>query len=177
MRRALCFAIALVASVTACKRAPSGAGSAASAQAPGRSPAAPAKPKPKPKPWYVGRWSGSYDAAQHTIDMTAKQGAVHEWKADPGKLASGKGTIAVEVDDVGAIHGSSNGALGELIASGEADADALRIRLEPAKAATAAFRGLVVAKRNGDAASGKLSASSGDSLTVREAPVTLHKAP
>lgn len=168
--------VTLAASLAACKTPPStteGAQGAATASAP---PAASEQPEP-PKPWYFGKWEGSYDAARHVIDMTAAQGAVRDWGMDPGDAGAGRGTLSVVVDEAGTIQGSSKGPLGALTVSGHADDEALRLVLEPAEPGVKAFRGSVVARREGAAAKGTLSASSGDSLTVRAAPVTLERTP
>jgi hypothetical protein len=119
-------------------------------------------------------WTGSYDARHHAIEMSKKEGAVRDWSEDDGKLHSGTGKIALTIGDDGAVTGSSTGALGELVVAGELDGDTLRLKLTPRDpGAEKAFFGTLIAKRSSGMFVGKIQASSGDSLTVRNAPVEL----
>lgn len=134
-----------------------------------------AAPPPKPKPWYEGAWSGDYDASHYLIDMEAKEGAVRNWKADDGQSESGKGKISLTIDEAGEVTGKLTGPLGEMEASGSVEDEVLSVRLTPtqeeAKITTAYF----LADKKGEALEGKLQASSGDSLVVRDAKLKLTK--
>jgi hypothetical protein len=143
------------------RAAPSAVTAPASAPAP-----APAAPE---KPWYVGSWRGSYDA-QHYLIETNKGEALKQWKDDDGKQAAGAGKLSLEVAPDGRISGGASGPLGEMIASGEVDDDSFRVQLRPS---ATAFQGFFVAKKKGAKLEGRLQASSGDSLIVRDAPVSL----
>ena len=128
-------------------------------------------------PWYVGSWSGTYEAKHYLIEMEKKQGGVGAWAKDEGQLGSGSGKLELTIDDQRVVSGSCTGPLGALTASGELDEEKLRVRLTPKEpAAQDSFAGLVLAQKKGDGFEGKLRASTGDSLTVREAPVKLTKA-
>jgi hypothetical protein len=134
-----------------------------------------AKPAPPPAPWFVGTWQGSYDAQHYLIEMTKGQGAVREWGDDDGGTGEGEGKITLQVTEDGAISGAASGPLGDMVASGQVDEDDFRVRLSPKAPGERAFNGVFVAKRKGDSLSGRLQASTGDSRTVRDAPVELKK--
>ncbi|HMJ11972.1 MAG TPA: hypothetical protein VK524_11190, partial [Polyangiaceae bacterium] len=84
------------------------------------------------------------------------------------------GTLTLNIDASGVITGGSEGALGSLAATGEVSEQSLRVTLQPkaadAQQITSAF---LVAERDGSSAKGSLSASTGDSLRVRQADVVL----
>lgn len=128
----------------------------------------------KPKPWYQGTWSGAYQVALHRVELPA--GGVREWKTDDGGVASGPGTIQIDVDAEGSASGKAEGALGTLQVRGLADDEGLRLELLPAsKPEPGAFRGVLVATREDDKLRGTLRASTGDSLVVRAAEIELHR--
>jgi len=128
------------------------------------------------KPWYEGSWRGRYEARHFKIEMTKPQGAVKEWAGDDGKNASGSGEINLKIDGAGQVSGTGQGPLGPMVATGEVDGDMLRVKLQPVDpGGEGALGGFLLASRKGDAFSGKLQASSGDSLVVRDAPVELAK--
>lgn len=131
-----------------------------------------------PKPWYVGTWSGDYSAQLFKVE--SGPGAVKDWSKDDGSKASGPGKLTLRIDDGGAIDGDSEGALGALTARGQVDGETLRIALQPKDSSSAqtdaqSFSGTLLGSRSGDAVRGRLQASSGDSLTVREASIELKK--
>jgi len=76
----------------------------------------------------------------------------------------------------GEITGTATGALGAMTATGQVDEDTFRVTLRPEKPSETAYQGFFVAKREGDALKGRLQASSGDSLKVRDAPVEIKSA-
>jgi len=127
-------------------------------------------------PAAAGQWNGTYEARPYRIEMSKKEGAVREWSADQGASHTGKGTLTVDIAEDGSASGSAKGPLGELAVTGEVDDSLLRLRFTPVDPGLApAFTGMLVAKREGDAFTGRLQASSGDSLIVREASVSLRK--
>jgi hypothetical protein len=169
---AVFVACAALAALPACQRAPSGGSGATSATVSAASaPAVASAPAPKPKAWYEGRWSGSYEAVIERIQLEA--GGVRAWKEDDGQRASGKGTLVCSVTPEGVASGEADGPLGALLVSGVADEQGLRLSLSPKGDDPNGFRGTLLATRAGDQVTGTLSASSGDSLTVRKARVEL----
>lgn len=126
---------------------------------------------PVDKPWFEGAWQGTFDAALYRIEMPT--GGVKEWKSDDGKQASGKGQLAVEVSADGTASGVAKGALGELTVSGRFEGDRAALSLAPVT--PGGFQGVILAARSGEDLKGPLSASSGDSLQVRRADVTLSR--
>ncbi len=173
--RTHCFvALGLFVAAASCKKSepapPAPAASVAAAPASGS--AAPAAPE---KPWYAGAWSGTYAAERFAIELPI--GNVPAWKKDDGSKASGAGKISLEVSPEGTVSGSADGPLGKHVARGSVEADTLRVEFVPEAAGADTFRGVMLVTREGDSAKGELRASSGDSLTVRRADVTLAKAP
>lgn len=127
--------------------------------------------------WYLGAWSGSYESRHHLIEMDKKQGGVKAWSEDDGNLGSGKGMLTLNVAEDRVVTGSAIGPLGEMTASGQLDEDTLRVRLSPTSpTAENSFAGFLIAQRKGEGFVGTLNASTGDSNTVRDAPVRLSKA-
>jgi hypothetical protein len=144
------------------------------------SPAPPPKPPP---PWYVGTWQGSFEVGVYRIPE--QPGAVRNWAKDDGGVGTGRVSLSVTLDESRTAHGRAEGALGTLSASGELDAETLRLRLTPAAEQTPdaqapdagpRFSGFVIATRQGEAFVGNLRASSSDSFTVRSAKLELSKA-
>jgi hypothetical protein len=168
--------------LAACKEKPKASppapsASVAAAAAPSASAsAAPAKPK---APWFVGTWSGSYESQHYLIEMSKKQGGVKAWADDPGEAGAGDGKLTLTINEDRQVTGTSQGALGDLLAAGELDGDRLRVALSPrdprGQEPSASYSGTLIAMRRGDALEGRIQASSGDSKTVRDAPVELTK--
>lgn len=172
------LAVAVLGLVAGCEREspkPTAASGSPTTAAASVAPSASAAPAEKPAPWYVGSWSGTYEA-QHYLVETRKGEGAREWQSDDGGKHTGDGKLALEVSDDGTISGTATGPLGELVASGEVDEDSFRVRLRAAQPSETAFHGFFLAKRSGDSVKGRLQASSGDSLTVRDAPLELTKA-
>ena len=134
---------------------------------------APAPVVPQAKPWFVGGFAGNYEAKPATVEI--KVGAVKEWAKDDGKLSSGPGKLSLQIDDLGQVDGTSEGALGAGHVTGKLEDDTLRVQLSPAD--DAGLHGVLVATRDGDGFKGSIEASSGDSLRVRTAAIELKKAP
>lgn len=165
MKAAFCVLL-LVLAVACDKKTP------APAIAPAEGPAASASAKPAP-PWFVGTWSGSYTARPRAVD-SPKEGYVKEWRETDAGAFSGPGTVTLQIDESGRIAGSAEGALGPLVASGQVTDETLSVTLQSKPAdAQQISSAVLVAKRDGDSAKGTLSASTGDSLRVRQADITL----
>lgn len=128
----------------------------------------------KKRPWFAGDWSGTYDAQHYLIETPKNEGA-REWATDDGGTHSGEGQLSLRVDDAGVISGWARGPLGEQTVSGEVDGETFSVRLAPKTPGERAFGGILVLRRKGDALSGRLQASSGDSRTVRDALVEVHR--
>lgn len=147
------------------QRAPAPASAAPVASAPPVASAA-------PKPWFEGAWQGAYQAELHRIELAA--GGVKEWKKDDGSAASGPGTLSLTAAADGSVNGTAKGPLGEQQLTGRVEGDTVSLSLVPA--AADGFRGTILASKSPEGMKGALQASSGDSLTVRKASVTLTKA-
>jgi len=160
----------------ACKGEPKATeASGSSAQAASAAPVASAPPK-KELPWYAGTWTGSYEAAQNKLDPAP--GALREWGKDDGSKGSGKGTLKLSIDEQGNLQGEAEGALGTQAVTGTADAETIRISLEPKQPGDlTSFRGTAVVRRDGDAVRGPLKAGSGDGTTLRQANLELRRGP
>ncbi len=126
-------------------------------------------------PWYTGTWVGTYSAER--LAMEVPIGGVREWKSDDGKKSAGQGQVKLSVSRDGVISGNADGALGKHVLRGSAVEQELRVEFLPETPEPEAFRGIAVTKMEGDQQSGELKASSGDSLTVRRASLTLRKEP
>ncbi len=127
------------------------------------------------KPWYQGIWSGSYSAERYVIELPI--GGVAAWAKDDGSKASGPGELKLTVDAEGLVSGSAKGALGAHVVRGRIVEDTMRLDLLPEEPSTEALRGAGTTEREGETLKGELRASSGDSLTVRKASLTLTKQP
>jgi hypothetical protein len=161
----------LLSLLVACQRAPTSQPTPAASEAP--KVAAPPSTAAKPAPaWYEGSWQGSFQAELFRVELPA--GAVKEWKQDDGKRMSGPGTLELAIAADGAVSGSAKGALGELAVTGHAEGDRVALSLD--STAADGFHGFVLAAQTPQGMHGALSASSGDSLTVRKAEVSLTRA-
>ncbi|MBX3184814.1 MAG: hypothetical protein KF915_19480 [Polyangiaceae bacterium] len=136
--------------------------------------AVPSAPPPPPLPWFVGTWSGEYEAKHFLIEMEAKDGAVLHWKRDDGGTYSGKGELELSIDEEGVVFGVLTGPLGEFTATGTLEEELLSVQLMP-RPGTQVTSALLMGKREGEGFKGTLRASTGDSLTVRQAEVSLSK--
>ncbi len=173
---ALLLACSMLASCDQAKQTPTEPSAQAPPSAPVIAPAPSASavaPQAADK-WYVGSWSGSYEA-QHYLVETKKGEGLKQWADDDGKENAGAGKLVLQVDAGGRITGTASGPLGDLLASGQVDEETFRVQLAPREPSATAFRGYFVAKREGATVKGRLQASSGDSLKVRDAPVSLER--
>jgi hypothetical protein len=165
-------AASLLLLASACQQSPSPAPAAASsAQTPVS--AAPAAAVAAPtKAWFEGAWQGAFQAELFRVEVPV--GGVKEWKQDDGKPASGEGKLSLRAEADGSVTGSASGALGTLAVNGRVDGD--RAALTLASADSVGFHGLILAAQTPDGMKGTLSASSADSLQVRQGAVTLARA-
>jgi hypothetical protein len=169
-RASISIAAALVS--LGCPDQPSPAGTAPSAP-PSAAPSASASSAPAAA-WYVGTWAGPYDARPVRIETPGKSDGLQAWAKGDGGTMSGTGSITVTVDAARRVIGSAQGSLGDLLLAGEVDGDTLRVQLRPKDpAGLGSFAGTLVLRRNGSRLEGLVRGSSGDSQTVREAPVKL----
>ena len=160
------------AALIGCKAHPSEAAPVTSASSAFAAVAASAAPAvPQTKPWFAGGFAGEYQAKQLPVEV--KVGAVREWASDDGKLSSGPGKLSLRITDDGVVDGSTEGALGASQLSGKVEADTLRARLSPND--ETGLHGVLVANRDGEGWKGTITASTGDSLRVRQATVELTK--
>ena len=155
--------------LVACQKSPSGEAAPAPSGSVAPAAAAPSAPPAPVQAWYEGAWQGAFQAELFRVELPV--GGVKEWKQDDGKHATGPGTLKLEIGRDGHVSGSASGALGELIASGQADTD--RLALSLSSATPDGFHGVVLATQTPDGMRGTLSASSADSLVVRKGDVTL----
>lgn len=132
-------------------------------------------PAPKPAAWFEGKWQGSYDAEQYSIETPEKNTGQREWKDDDGGLHVGDGKLDLEISAKGSITGTAKGALGDHTVTGEVDETKLRLSFVPVEPGDRAFSGSAVLDRKGAGVTGRLSASTGDSKLVRDAAVVLEK--
>jgi hypothetical protein len=137
-----------------------------------RASAAPSASAAPAAAWFEGSWQGTYKAELHRIEMAA--GGVKEWKKDDGAQASGEGKLSIEAKSDGTVSGQASGALGEQVVSGRVEGEHVSLKLSPAQ--PDGFQGVIVAAQAPEGIKGSLSASTGDSLVVRKASVTLAKA-
>jgi hypothetical protein len=162
-------ALLAVALVLGCQNAPKQETTAPSGSAVAS--AAPVAPAAPPKPWFEGSWQGAYQAELHRIEGP---GGVKEWKKDDGAQASGPGTLTLTAAPDGSVTGTAKGPLGEQQVTGRVEGETVALSLVPALAD--GFRGVILASKAADGLKGTLQASSGDSLQVRKASVTLTRA-
>ncbi len=127
------------------------------------------------RPWYAGSWVGTYKAERQVMNVPI--GGARDWSKDDGQKAAGEGQVKLTVTNDGLISGSAEGALGKHVVRGSALEQELRLEFLPEAPEVEAFRGVAVTKADGEQQSGELKASSGDSLTVRRASLTLRKEP
>jgi hypothetical protein len=157
--------------VAACQKAGTEQSSPAASAAAATSLSAPlvSAPAPAPKAWFEGAWQGGFQAELLRIELAL--GGVKEWKQDDGTKASGAGTLALDVSADGIATGHATGALGELSIVGRVEGDRAGLRLASPEAD--GFHGVILAAQTTEGMKGTLNASSGDSLQVRQAAVTL----
>jgi hypothetical protein len=155
---------------TACQQSAKPAPGAATSAQEAVSAQAPAPPPARA--WFEGAWQGAFQAELFRIELPV--GGVKEWKQDDGKQASGEGKLSLQAAADGSVTGTATGALGNLAVAGRVDGD--RAALTLASADAGGFHGVILASQAPEGMKGTLSASSADSLQVRQANVTLTRA-
>jgi hypothetical protein len=157
----------------ACQNAPktdvAAAGSGSAQPSVSVAPSAAAAPA---KSWFEGSWQGAFQAELNRLELPV--GGIKEWKQDDGKKSSGEGKLSLEAGPDGGVTGTATGALGELTVAGRIEGDRAALTLTSAQAD--GFHGVILATQTAEGLKGTLSASSGDSLQVRQASVTLTRA-
>lgn len=138
--------------------------------------AAPSAAPEPPKPWYFGKWTGSYEARRHPLEMSAAEGAVSDWDEDDGGSYSGAGKLEVALDEDGLARASASGPLGDLGGTGKLEDASLMLRLAPKTPSAKAFFGVLTLERKGERLEGSLQASGHNSKILRRADVVLDKA-
>lgn len=161
---------ALLLLATACQQSPAPSPAAASSAAVKAS--APAPSAAPAKAWFEGAWQGAFQAELFRIEMPV--GGVKAWKQDDGKQASGEGKLSLQAAADGSVDGTATGALGALAVAGRIDGD--RAALSLSSPEPNGFHGVILASRTPEGMKGTLSASSADSLQVRQGAVTLTRA-
>lgn len=156
--------------LAACQNSKTEAVPAASASVAAAPPAS-AVPAAPPKAWFEGAWQGTFTAELFRVETAA--GGLKEWKQDDGKKASGEGKLSLDVSPDGSVTGSASGALGELPVTGRVEGDRAALKLDAP--AADGFHGVILATQTPEGMKGTLSASSGDSLQVRQAAVSLSR--
>jgi hypothetical protein len=148
----------------------------ASASAVPSAPVVAEKPKLPGSP-YAGEYTSTYKAEPTTITAPDKHSANH-WK-DAGTQWLGAGTVTLTVDpQTRAIHGTSQGALGDLIVSGELqdskEPPVMSINLKSKDPTSEnAMSGVLIATLDGTAFKGKIHVSNRTADVARVAKVRI----
>jgi hypothetical protein len=151
----------------------SSAAAVASAPVVGATPSAAAVPQTA---WYVGSWKGDFTASRRTSTTTTKEGGPSAWEKDDGQRLSGPAAVEIAIDPSGNANGTIKGALGNLGLHGKMDGEDLRaILVAKTDDPTTIHNGTLVLLHDADSFKGRLSAASGDALTMRQGDVTLKK--
>jgi hypothetical protein len=178
------LAILTLVLICACSRnspndaAASSAAAVVSAPVVGAGASAAAAPAAVPQTaWYMGSWKGDFAASRRTSTTTTKEGGPAAWEKDNGQRLSGPGNIEIAIDVNGNVSGTIKGALGDLGLRGTIDGEDMRaILVAKTDDPNAVQNGTLVLSHDGDDLKGRLSAASGDALTMRQGEVTLKKA-
>lgn len=150
--------------------APSATASAAPL-APGAS-AEPPAPPGSTSPAETLRFSGTYEASAHRLDLPIARGGLPEWTADDPRRATGSGVIELEISG-GQVSGEASGPLGHQRVTGSFESGKLFARLTASDGA--AYSGTLVATQDGSRITGTVQASAGDSHSSRTATVALSR--
>lgn len=122
----------------------------------------------------VGGYKGPFDAKKKKMKLPP--GASEPfWGLDKGKVNVGPGEVTLSVWSDGRVTGTVTGPLGDMTVEGQTEERALTGTLTPKE--PGGFRGMITGKIEGEKFVGKLEASSRDVTIVREATMTLEKAP
>lgn len=173
--RLFCF-LAVAALTAACQRRGNDEPTPAAPAATESPEAAP--PPPAPKPWYVGTWRARLEWTAGA--PTEGAGLPPEWREDAAPTEASE--LTLHVDEARNVDGLLEGPF-SLAVRGSMDEETLRAELEPrssdADDASEQVRGTLIAARTAEEALvlvGTVRLSSGDSLLVRHAKVSLERA-
>lgn len=146
--------------------APASAPTLASASSSAAAPAQPAM---------AGSWEGRYDAKKAEIALPPKV-KDKSWGKDDGKLASGAGTIKLEISPAGDISGRGSGALGDVTLTGKVEDTMVRASVMPVdRAASPSMSGVLVGLIKGDAIQATIKVAGPDATIVRESAIELRR--
>lgn len=172
--RLLCF-VAVAALSAACQRR---GNDEPTPTAPAPTQSKPAPAPPAPKPWYVGTWQARL--AWSAGAPTEGAGLPPEWRKDAAPTEASE--LTLHVDEARNVDGFLQGPF-SLAVRGSMDEETLRAELEPrasdAVEPSEQVRGTLIAARTAEEALvlvGTVRLSSGDSLLVRHAKVSLERA-
>lgn len=142
----------------------------------------------------AGHWVAEFKAVRG--DISIPRGVPYKWwGGDDGVAAAGKGKVLLEISREGAVVGSAEGALGQLVVRGAIEDGTLRAGLfpkpdehrpdehrpnepkadEPKAEGGEAMSGVLVGVVVGDAIEGELRVSSHDAALVRRADIRLSR--
>ncbi len=128
--------------------------------------------EPKP-PWFVGSWSGQYQAERLNPLEGKNYGQQMAWIRDQGKRFVGPGTLTLTIDAQGLVEGTASGALGEATLRGRIDEQNVALTLRPKQDAPEAFSGTLTGTKPGAELQLTLRAASGDGKWIRGGSATL----
>lgn len=120
-----------------------------------------------------GRWEGRYDAKKGSVGVP--QGVKDKtWNKDDGKIASGGGSVTLEVSPKGEVTGKSRGALGNATLTGKVDDKMLRATFMPDDPTLEhAMTGVLVGMLKDGKLKAELRVAGPDATLVREADFEL----
>jgi hypothetical protein len=126
-------------------------------------------------PWFEGSWQGHYTARVNRVELPEPKAQLAAWREAGSN--DGNGSLKLTIDPQGQLHGESSGALGNARLTGQVEEQRLLLRFRAQDNETTGFWGTAVLNCEMRVCSGTLKASTGDSLSVRDAHVTLERRP
>lgn len=123
--------------------------------------------------WFEGSWQGHYTARVNRIELPEPKAQELAWSETQG--SDGEGSLSLSIDPQGQLRGESTGALGNARLTGQVEAQRLVLRFRAEGDETTGFWGTAVLNCEMRACSGTLKASMGNSLSVRDAQITLER--
>jgi hypothetical protein len=123
----------------------------------------------------TGSWEGRYDAKKLDIPLPPKV-PDKSWGKDNGKVASGAGTIKLEISPAGDISGRGSGALGESTLTGKVEDTMVRASIMPVdRSASPSMSGVLIGLIKGDAIQATIKVAGPDATIVRESAIELRR--
>jgi hypothetical protein len=123
----------------------------------------------------AGTWAGSYTSKRGEVEMPPKV-TDKARSGDDGKIATGPGSLTLNIEPSGDVKGKNEGALGGATLSGKTEGDDVRCSFFPDDPlAKNAMFGIFHGKRQEDRIVGKIRVAGPDATVVREADVELRK--